>query len=192
MIKTAVILSLFFACGFNISSAAAIGLDEIYRDIVRSDNRGYLPLYIKNREAPDFLFDDAEIKKSQQDQEIIPTSADENLMIDFQNHRLLRELEKKEAEQRWQQTLDNVKKNRVTPADLNEIETRAAQNDPIAVEVNAFMFARGIGVKPDMIKAFHLYQQAAKLNIPHAEENAAKVYKAMTPAQKETLSPFHN
>ena len=98
MIKTAVILSLFFACGFNISSAAAIGLDEIYRDIVRSDNRGYLPLYIKNREAPDFLFDDAEIKKSQQNQEIIPTSADENLMIDFQNHRLLRELEKKEAD----------------------------------------------------------------------------------------------
>lgn len=46
--------------------APATSLDEIYRDIVRSDNSGYLPLYVKNRNAPEFLFDDSELQAKRQ------------------------------------------------------------------------------------------------------------------------------
>ena len=40
---------------FANANASAASLDELYRDIIRSDNRGYLPLFVKNRNVPDVL-----------------------------------------------------------------------------------------------------------------------------------------
>ena len=37
----------------NLTQASS--LDELYRDIMRSDNQGYLPLFVKNRKTPDIL-----------------------------------------------------------------------------------------------------------------------------------------
>ena len=49
-----IILSLMFAA----PESSANSLDELYRDLIRADNEGYLPLFVKNRQAPDILSDD--------------------------------------------------------------------------------------------------------------------------------------
>ena len=46
-----IILSLMFAA----PESSANSLDELYRDIIRSDNQGYLPMFVKNRDIPDIL-----------------------------------------------------------------------------------------------------------------------------------------
>ena len=155
--------------------APATSLDEIYRDIVRSDNSGYLPLYVKNRNAPEFLFDDSELQKAKDNPPLIPIIQEEDSVIDFENKRKLRELEEQARILQWQQTLNAVKENRVTPVELKEIEQKAEKNDPQAI---------------DLPKAFQLYQKAEKLNVPNALQNAAKVYKAMSPKQRKELSPL--
>lgn len=189
MINAKTIICGFLLLAGSVLPVQAATLDELYRDIVRSDNSGYLPLYVKNRHSPDFLLDEEELKKAQESADALPINKDD-MVIDFENKRKERELEEIAIKLKWQQTLEAVKDNRVTPVELAEIEKRVKKNDPQAVEVYAFMYARGIGVKPDLIKAFNLYQQADKLKVPNAMENAAKVYKAMTPAQRQELSPF--
>ena len=36
----------------------AASLDELYREIIRDDNQGYLPIFVKNRNQPELLFED--------------------------------------------------------------------------------------------------------------------------------------
>lgn len=167
----------------------AASLDELYRDIVRSDNSGYLPLYVKNRNTPDFLFDENALKTAQDNAQTLPISS-EDAIIDFENKRKTKELAVEAEKLRWQQTIEAIKNNRVTPIELAELEKKINLNDPQAIEIMAFMYARGIGVKPDFIKAFNLYQKADSLKVPNALKNAAEVYKLMTPEQRATLSPF--
>lgn len=164
----------------------ATSLDELYRDIVRDDNSGYLPLFVKNRTAPNFIFDDSEIKKIKASAPLIPISGN-NEIINFENKRRQKELEEAIQQQQWQQTINAVKKGRVTAVELNEIEKKAQLNDAQAIEINAFIYAKGIGVKPNLIKAFRLYKKAEELKVPNAKENAAKVYKAMTKQQRKDL-----
>ena len=45
-----------------VKPAHSTSLDEIYRDLVKSDNEGYLPLYVKNRKIPDVLIEDTVFK----------------------------------------------------------------------------------------------------------------------------------
>ena len=49
-----IILTLIFAQ----PAFSANSLDELYRDLIRADNEGYLPLFVKNRKVPDILSDD--------------------------------------------------------------------------------------------------------------------------------------
>lgn len=190
MIKLGTFIGFILTLGAAFPCSAA-SLDELYRDLVRSDNSGYLPLYVKNRNAPEFIFDDSELEQAKEHKPLLPVNSND-LIIDFENHRLQRELEATAQKLRWQQALEAVKHNKVTPVDLHEIETRANQNNPTAVEIYAYMYAKGIGVKPDLIKAFELYQQADKLGVKNALQNAAEVYKAMSFDQRAQLSPFQD
>ena len=151
---------IIFSLLFLSLPAHATSLDEIYRDLVRSDNSGYLPMFVKNRNAPDFLLDDEAALKA--------------------------------ARLKWQNTLLAVKNNHVTPVELEEIQKHVNDNEPQAVELFAWMFARGIGVQTDLVRAFHLYRKAAALNVPNANNNAAQVYKAMTREQRESLNALKN
>ena len=169
------------------SSSHAMSLDEIYRDVIRSNNSGYLPIYVKNRNAPQFLLDEEKLKDAQEVPPII-NEPQKNMIIDFEDYRLQREQEEKAKTQRWLKAIEAVKKNNVTPLDLKEIESKEELDDPTATEILAFMYARGIGVKMDLIKAFKLYRKAERLNIPNAKENAIKVYKVMTPDQRAKLN----
>lgn len=169
------------------SSSHAMSLDEIYRDVIRSNNSGYLPIYVKNRNAPQFLLDEEKLKDAQEVPPVINVPQ-KNMIIDFEDYRLQREQEEKAKTQRWLKAIEAVKKNNVTPLDLKEIESKEELDDPTATEILAFMYARGIGVKMDLIKAFKLYRKAERLNIPNAKENAIKVYKVMTPDQRAKLN----
>lgn len=188
MIKIAyisVLCAVFLISAGNVQ-AQSTSLDAIYRDLVRSDNLGYLPIYIKNRNAPEFIIDEERAKKSQEGQEIYQLK-DQNLIINFEDNRIDQDEVDRMNALKWQQTIQAVKNNMVTPKELDEIKNRIKQNNPDAIEIYAYMNAKGIGVQKDFIKSFNLYRQAEKLGVPQAKENAIKVFKAMSPEQKQKL-----
>ena len=153
----AVAVTAFFA-----ESCRASSLDELYRDIIRSDNRGYLPLFVKNRTAPDDLLLTEEDLAGVA--EIPSTSVDQ-----------------------WLKTIAAIKSNQVTPLELNDITARVKENDPKATEILAWMYAKGVGVAKDFVAAFNLYKKAAALNVANAEENALTVYKSMSEEQRRKV-----
>ena len=179
------LICLLISCVASLSAQAS-SLDELYRDIVRSDNQGYLPLFVKNRDIPDILIEEELLKQN------LPTTR-HNLkdpisdVVNLSNDRLIREQAIAAANKRWQETMIAVRENRVTPLELQEITRRVQKDDPHATEILAWMNARGVGVPLNLPEAFTLYQQAAALNVPHATENALKVYQSMSPQQRRNL-----
>ena len=165
-----------------LGTAQAASLDELYRDIIRSDNRGYLPLFVKNRKIPDSLFN-AEGLNLPRKSNVDSLSDPIKLSNDFKQ----RIASAKENRDQWDRTIAAVKSNQVTPLELNDITTRVNENDPVATEILAWMYTRGVGVTPDFIEAFHLYKKAARLNVANAEQNALIVYKAMNEEQRRQL-----
>ena len=174
---------------FVVSKGAfAAGLDEIYRDLVRSDNRGYLPLFVKNRQAPSVV-DDSKVVLPRDDFEQGADALEMGISsVNFQNERLIKKAEFEEAEIRWKKVLANVQSGYVSSFELDELNKREGENNPQAVDVLAWIYSKGVGVEPDLIKAFHLYKKAIALKVPEAMENAVKVYKAMSAQQKAELS----
>lgn len=146
-------------------------------------------MFVKNRNAPDFLLDDEAAKQIMPPKE---TKTIDMKAVNLESERLKREAALKAARLKWQNTLLAVKNNHVTPVELEEIQKHVNDNEPQAVELFAWMFARGIGVQTDLIRAFHLYRKAAALNVPNANNNAAQVYKAMTREQRESLNTLKN
>lgn len=185
-----IILALVFGM-FWTGSAQATSLDELYRDIVRSDNQGYLPMFVKNRSIPDILSEEEALLNTK---EAAPLEQKNNLPgpINLTNTRRAKEAAEQAVLLRWQNALLAVEQNRVTPLELEEITARANLNDPKAIEVLAWMNARGIGVSPNLLEAFRLYQKAAALQVPQAADNALLVYKSMNAAQRELLNHFEN
>ncbi len=175
-----------FLAPAQVGVAEASSLDELYRDIIRSDNQGYLPMFVKNRDIPDILVEEEILKR-------IPAQTPETLKnpdqkpLNLTNTRPDPNALRKARQLKWDNTLKAVAENRVTPLELQEIEYRARQNDAKAVEVMAWMYTKGVGVKTDYVKAFRLYRHAASLQVPRAEENAALVYKAMNEDQRRSL-----
>lgn len=185
-----IILALVFGM-FWTGFAQATSLDELYRDIVRSDNQGYLPMFVKNRSIPDILSEEEALL----DGENPALSEQKNNLpgpVNLTNTRRAKEAAEQAVLLRWQNALLAVEQNRVTPLELEEITARANLNDPKAIEVLAWMNARGIGVSPNLLEAFRLYQKAAALQIPRAADNALLVYKSMNAAQREQLNHFEN
>lgn len=185
-----IILALVFGM-FWTGFAQATSLDELYRDIVRSDNQGYLPMFVKNRSIPDILSEEEALL----DGENPALSEQKNNLpgpVNLTNTRRAKEAAEQAVLLRWQNALLAVEQNRVTPLELEEITARANLNDPKAIEVLAWMNARGIGVSPNLLEAFRLYQKAAALQVPRAADNALLVYKSMNAAQREQLNHFEN
>lgn len=181
----------FFMLLTEVGTVQAVSLDEIYRDIVRSDNRGYLPMFVKNREAPDF--EDNKVDLSQvpnpTPEDTSPVNPDLEI-VKLENQRKIREEKLKVELAKWHAVIENVKAGNVTPVELRALEVKVDENNPLATEILAWVYARGVGVQPDLVKAFNLYQKAAKLGVDGAQLNAAKVYKAMPRRVRETLVTY--
>lgn len=180
-----IVISLFAALIFS-GSAQAASLDDLYRDIIRSDNEGYLPLFVKNRTMPDILGEEEILKNAAQTPAANLKNADQK-PLKLTNDAQAKAAARKAKQLKWEQTLQAVEQNRITPLDLDEINYRVSLNDPKAVEVLAWMYTKGVGVSPDLAAAFRLYQLAEKLQVPQAKTNAALVYKAMSPEQRAAL-----
>ena len=174
-------------CSLPLHFGVAAGLDEIYRDLVRSDNRGYLPLFVKNRHAPN-IFDEGFIAGDVAKPVVIDKQNLKNFEdINLVNERQRLSAEREAAELRWQQVLKNVQNGYVSSIELEELTRREADNNLQAIDVLGWIYARGIGVDVDLIKAFNYYKKGVSLKVPNAMENAVKVYKAMSPEEKSKL-----
>lgn len=166
--------------------ASASSLDELYRDLIKSDNEGYLPMFVKNRHTPDVLLDD-KLPASENLQPAPVQVTTEPSSVSFINEEQRKEEALKAAQQKWENAVLAVKENRVTPVELEEIIQQANLNNPKAVEIYAWMNTKGAGIQKNLIKAFELYQKAYLLGIPNAEKNAALIYRVLTPDQRATL-----
>ena len=171
-----------------VKPAHSTSLDEIYRDLVKSDNEGYLPLYVKNRKIPDVLVEDGiteiPLAIKAEDPKITP------YQIPLVDKYKIEEEARIARQRKWDNAVLAVKENRVTPVELDEILLRVAENNPHAVEIYAWMNARGIGIPQDLVHAFNLYQQAIFLKVAGAEKNAAAVYKVMKPEQRQQIKAY--
>ncbi len=170
---------------FNANAAAAPSLDDIYRDIIRSDNRGYLPLFVKNRQAPVLLAEEEDALKA-----VAPvksSASPESNVIKLSNDIKQRNALLKARQLQWLKTIAAVKSNQVTPLELNDITSRAKENDPKAIEILAWMYTKGVGVSADFVEAFNLYKKAARLNVANAEKNALNIYKSMNEDQRRRI-----
>lgn len=164
----------------------ASSLDDLYRDIIRSDNKGYLPLFVKNRQAPDVL-DEQKIATTtiSPEADALPTSAVQE--VSLTNPIPAQENAVRAKQLKWDQTLQAVEKNQVTPLELDEINYRLKLNDPKAIEVMAWMYTNGVGVETNYIEAYRLYKRAAALEIPQAKNNAVLLFKAMNEEQRRKI-----
>ncbi len=170
----------FFAFSQN---CAASSLDDLYRDIIRSDNSGYLPLFVKNRIEPEAPFSEENYTEKND----IYTSSSPNNILNLTSEVSKRSAIRQARKQQWLKTLAAVKTNQVTPYELYDITSRVEENDPKAIEILAWMYTKGVGVSPDFVAAFNLYKKAAVLNVANAEKNALLVYKSMNDEQRSKI-----
>lgn len=161
-------------------NTSAASLDNIYRDIVRSNNSGYLPLFVKNRQQPDILFEDNIDFNTPSHLKLITPDKTLHLSQEFDQSDTIA----KARRAQWLKTVAAVKSNQVTPLELDDIFMRVQENDPKAVEILAWMYTKGVGVPIDYVKAFNMYKRAALMNVANAERNALIVYKAMNESQR--------
>lgn len=171
------------------SCGSASSLDDLYRDIIRSDNQGYLPLFVKNRKMPDILGTE-NLLPQPADATAEPTTKTGGKSVSLINPIPEKEAAQRAKQLKWEQTLKAVEQNRITPLELDEIYYRIRLNDPKAVEVLAWMYTKGVGVQADYVEAYKLYRKAAALNIPQAQENAGLIYKAMNEEQRKKLKGY--
>ncbi len=167
------------------SFVIASSLDDLYRDIIRSDNSGYLPLFVKNRQPPIILLEEDDLLAVKQTN--AKTTSTNIVSVKLSNDINKRSALAKARQIQWLKTVAAIKSNQVTPLELQDITSRAKENDPKAIEILAWMYTTGTGVSTDFIEAFNLYQKAANLNVANAEKNALIVYKSMNDEQRRKV-----
>ena len=180
--KIKIILGLLIFCS-SIQTGHATSLDEIYRDIVRDDNSGYLPIFVRNRNRPELLFEEKlpkeEVKEENKKTQPVVKLLDER--------KIKQDALKAEAE-KWQNTIKAIQSNKFSAKELKTLDEYVAKDDPKAVEIKAWMLAKGHGVKTNLVESFLLYRKAEKLGVKDARKNAAQVYRAMNRAQRDSLA----
>lgn len=185
MSKTYITIVYLFFIFIRTGIVYAASLDGLYRDIIRSDNQGYLPLFVKNRTEPEINTSKALQDVSEPQKETLKDST--TTPINLTNDRRQKEALKKAKQLRWENTVKAVQQNNVTPLDLEEINYRAGLNDTKAIEILAWMYTKGVGVRQDFITAFKLYKKAETLGVATAGRNAALIYKAMSSEQRAAI-----
>lgn len=95
-----------------------------------------------------------------------------------------------DAEYSWSDIVVAVKKGNVSPFDLAEIRRLSEHENVEAIELLAWMYATGTGLRQDLQKSYTYYLQAAHMGVPSAYDNVRAVYQAMSPAQRAALPSF--
>ena len=95
-----------------------------------------------------------------------------------------------EAENQWSDIVVAVKKGNVSPFDLAEIRRQSERENAEAIELLAWMYATGTGLRQDLQKSYTYYLQAAHMGVSSAYDNVRAVYRAMSPTQRASLPSF--
>lgn len=179
-LKIILILLTFFSI---IQTAQATSLDDLYRDIVRDDNSGYLPIFVRNRNKPELLFEDKlpQIKQEEKKENARP-------IVNLTDERKIKQDEIKAEKERWSNAIKAIQTNNITPKELKILDDYVEKGDVKAIEIKAWMLAKGHGIKQDFVSSFLLYRKAEKLGVKDAKKNAAQVYRAMSREQRESLA----
>lgn len=95
-----------------------------------------------------------------------------------------------DTENQWSDIVIAVKKGKVSPFDLAEIRRLSEHENAEAIELLAWMYATGTGLRQDLQKSYTYYLQAAHMGVPSAYDNVRAVYRAMSPDQRASLPSF--
>ena len=110
-----------FLCCFSGFSAEcfATSLDELYRDVIRSDNNDYLPLFVKNRKAPMVVLEEDDLSEVKpKDKERVEYKSEVLKLTSTVDEKAQL---MKERQLQWLRTIDAVKTNQVTAIELDDI-----------------------------------------------------------------------
>ncbi len=180
------VLVFILSFGFFLPQAFAFGLtaDQMYRNLLANENHGVVPSYYavsRPGEKPLLAFKKAESKTEKIWHE------KEGSFLDAQKAEALSPVKQTSD---WSEIVGNVRSGRVTPFDLEIIRRRSDNGDVEAVELLAWMYATGTGLKQDLTKSWTYYLQAAHLGVPTATANAKAVYQAMSASERSRLPSF--
>lgn len=180
-------------------AAQAPTLDRLFRDMLRAENDGELPSYLRDQGANDPRVSapaaGAEAMTatpgSDGDSADGPGAPDPLTPNSPPNATdpLLQPGEPPLAGpampgRRWTEVIEAIQGGTATPFDVAEVQSRADRDDPEGVELLAWMFATGTAVPRDLPAAYALYRRAALLEVPQAATNAEEVFRVMTPAER--------
>lgn len=172
----------------NNAKSFGLSLDDMYRDIVRSENDGYLPTYISDKDTIDIQLDDNDIKKI----ETPKLNQDENTIVYLKNKRKENNAIDSAKEKEWEEIVTAAKTTRISPYHYTKIQKMADNNNPKAIELLAWMKANGTGCSQDLVSSYYLYKKASRLKVKNANKNALLVYKSLPDKTRRELSKFHN
>ena len=162
-----------FFCGVPEAFSFGLTVDEIYRGIVEEETGETLKPRPPKREEKTSPAPSSDKKKDETTFEKKKQTAS-----DF------------EPEAQWKDIVSAVKKGNVSPFDLAEIRKLSEKEKPEALELLAWMYATGTGVRRDLQKSYVYYVRAARAGVASAAENARKVYQSMSPEQRRSLPAF--
>lgn len=174
-----VVLGIVFASA-SISQSFAFGLtvDQMYRNVAGSEHINSIK-GSSSVDAPLLAFKKVDSK---------PEAIWQEKKAYFEKH--TQKPAEFETESRWSDIVVSVKKGRVSPFDLAEIRRQSERENAEAVELLAWMYATGTGLRQDLQKSYTYYLQAAHMGVPSAYDNVRAVYRAMSPDQRASLPAF--
>ena len=167
----------FFLIVWSVSQANAFGLtvDQMYRNVLDSERE--TPFSSKDKSLLAF-------KKVDSKPETIWREKKAYFEKDVQK------TEEFQPKKEWKEIVAAVKRKNVSPFDLAEIRRLSEYENPEAIELLAWMYATGTGLRQDLQKSYTYYLQAAHLGVASAYDNVRTVYRAMSPAQRSSLPSF--
>lgn len=163
-------------CGIPQAFAFGLTADQMYRNLLTSEKKmaqqssatGTLLSFKKADSKPEEIWQEKKVLFEKKEQKT----------TDF------------DAEYSWKDIVVAVKKGNVSPFDLAEIRRLSEHENVEAIELLAWMYATGTGLRQDLQKSYTYYLQAAHMGVPSAYDNVRAVYQAMSPAQRAELPSF--
>jgi len=186
MNKFIALFLLFLAIIPKEASSFGLSLDDMYRDIVRSENDGYLPTYISDKNTLDLQLDDNDVKKIESPK----LENEENKVVYLKSKRKENKAKIEAEKKEWQQIVNAAKRAKISPYHYTKIQDMADNKNPKAIELLAWMKANGIGCSQDLVSSYYLYKKASRLKVKNASKNALLVYKSLPDNTRRELSKF--
>ncbi len=170
---SSMVVVMLLLCG----QANAFGLtaDQMYRNLMRAESDDSLSAALKREKKGDdpvLTFN----KHSPRPDPVEPQIGEDRSVF--------------KAQYNWRDIVVAVRRGQVSPFDLEEIRRMSEHENAEAIELLAWMYATGTGIRQDLPKSYAYYLHAAHLGVPSAYDNVRLVYQAMTPTQRSDLPNF--